>query len=178
MFFLRNSNTPGAADITFNYGPAAAGWLPIAGDWKGLSAAPTLAAVLARVAAVGNPLAAAAQQPTVVNGAVAPQTETDLSASSLSTLTTPQYAIADMRVVCRGLAEGNTSYFDGEFRDLGRSIDPLFADDLPFTDLQSAITPGRHEGKRRLASMAPATAVDERNAAPISASSWLRRPCV
>jgi photosystem II stability/assembly factor-like uncharacterized protein len=34
-FFLRNSNSTGVADITFNYGPGGLGWLPLAGDWNG-----------------------------------------------------------------------------------------------------------------------------------------------
>jgi len=34
-FYLRNSNTPGAADLTFGYGPAGLGWLPLAGDFNG-----------------------------------------------------------------------------------------------------------------------------------------------
>lgn len=34
-FYLRNSNTPGVADLTLRYGPAGAGWLPLAGDWNG-----------------------------------------------------------------------------------------------------------------------------------------------
>ena len=33
-FYLRNSHTGGVADIEFRYGPAGAGWLPIAGDWN------------------------------------------------------------------------------------------------------------------------------------------------
>jgi hypothetical protein len=33
-FFLRNSNTTGVADITFDYGVGGAGWLPITGDWN------------------------------------------------------------------------------------------------------------------------------------------------
>ena len=33
-FFLRNSNTDGVADVTFNYGPGGQGWLPIVGDWN------------------------------------------------------------------------------------------------------------------------------------------------
>jgi len=32
-FYLRNAKTPGAADLTFRFGPAGAGWLPIAGDY-------------------------------------------------------------------------------------------------------------------------------------------------
>ena len=35
QFFLRNSNSVGVADITFAYGPGAAGWVPITGDWNG-----------------------------------------------------------------------------------------------------------------------------------------------
>src|SRR5262249_20413549 len=34
-FFLRNSNTSGVADITFDYGPGGLGWLPLVGDWNG-----------------------------------------------------------------------------------------------------------------------------------------------
>jgi hypothetical protein len=34
-FFLRNSHSGGAADVTFFYGPANGGWRPIAGDWNG-----------------------------------------------------------------------------------------------------------------------------------------------
>ncbi|MBI3467521.1 MAG: hypothetical protein HY000_31310 [Planctomycetes bacterium] len=33
-FFLRNTNTPGPANSVFGYGPANAGWQPIAGDWN------------------------------------------------------------------------------------------------------------------------------------------------
>ena len=35
FFFLRNANTGGAADMVFGYGPAGAGWRPLAGDWDG-----------------------------------------------------------------------------------------------------------------------------------------------
>lgn len=34
-FFLRNSNSSAPADLVFGYGPAAAGWIPLAGDWNG-----------------------------------------------------------------------------------------------------------------------------------------------
>ncbi|HQD57564.1 MAG TPA: hypothetical protein PLX26_13925, partial [Candidatus Competibacteraceae bacterium] len=33
IFYLRNSNTNGIADLTFSYGPPGAGWLPLVGDW-------------------------------------------------------------------------------------------------------------------------------------------------
>lgn len=32
-WFLRNTNTDGAADLTFSFGPGGTGWVPIAGDW-------------------------------------------------------------------------------------------------------------------------------------------------
>ncbi|MCC6744401.1 MAG: PQQ-dependent sugar dehydrogenase, partial [Acidobacteria bacterium] len=34
-FALRNSNSPGAADFFFGYGPANPGWIPLTGDWDG-----------------------------------------------------------------------------------------------------------------------------------------------
>jgi hypothetical protein len=34
-FFLKNSNSAGAANLTFAYGPASAGWTPVVGDWDG-----------------------------------------------------------------------------------------------------------------------------------------------
>lgn len=34
-FFLKNTNAGGGADLTFSYGPAGAGWAPMAGDWDG-----------------------------------------------------------------------------------------------------------------------------------------------
>jgi sugar lactone lactonase YvrE len=34
-WYLRNSLTTGVADITIGYGPPAAGWLPLVGDWDG-----------------------------------------------------------------------------------------------------------------------------------------------
>jgi Divergent InlB B-repeat domain/Fibronectin type III domain len=34
-FFLRNSNSAGSANITFAYGPAGVGWIPVVGDWDG-----------------------------------------------------------------------------------------------------------------------------------------------
>ncbi len=33
-FYLRNTNSNGAADLTFNFGTAGANWLPVAGDWN------------------------------------------------------------------------------------------------------------------------------------------------
>jgi hypothetical protein len=33
-FFLRNTNDSGYADMTFGYGPANGGWIPVAGDWN------------------------------------------------------------------------------------------------------------------------------------------------
>lgn len=33
-FYLRNSNSNGTADLTFNFGTVGAGWTPIAGDWN------------------------------------------------------------------------------------------------------------------------------------------------
>ena len=35
VFSLKNSDAAGAPDITFDYGPAGGGWIPIAGDWNG-----------------------------------------------------------------------------------------------------------------------------------------------
>jgi hypothetical protein len=35
MFYLRNSNASGMADYQFRFGPAGAGWKPLAGDWNG-----------------------------------------------------------------------------------------------------------------------------------------------
>jgi len=35
VFYLRNSNNPGAADAAFGYGPAGLGWEPLVGDWNG-----------------------------------------------------------------------------------------------------------------------------------------------
>ncbi len=34
-FYLRNTNTTGDANITFSYGPAGQGWIPLSGDWDG-----------------------------------------------------------------------------------------------------------------------------------------------
>jgi hypothetical protein len=36
VFYLRNSNSAGFADVTFTYGPAGAGWIPLVGDWDSL----------------------------------------------------------------------------------------------------------------------------------------------
>jgi hypothetical protein len=35
VFYLRNTNNGGNADYQFRFGPAGAGWKPLAGDWKG-----------------------------------------------------------------------------------------------------------------------------------------------
>ncbi len=34
-WFLRNANSPGAADLVFGYGPANLGWISLRGDWDG-----------------------------------------------------------------------------------------------------------------------------------------------
>lgn len=35
IFYLRNSNTTGIADTTFQYGPVGSNWFPLMGDWNG-----------------------------------------------------------------------------------------------------------------------------------------------
>ena len=35
FFYLSNSNSSAPADVKFGYGPAGAGWIPVAGDWNG-----------------------------------------------------------------------------------------------------------------------------------------------
>lgn len=35
VWYLRNTNTPGPANLQFVYGPGSLGWLPIVGDWNG-----------------------------------------------------------------------------------------------------------------------------------------------
>jgi len=35
IFYLKNSNTTGAADNTLGFGAANAGWVKLAGDWDG-----------------------------------------------------------------------------------------------------------------------------------------------
>ncbi len=35
FYALRNTNSPGAADLFFGYGPANPGWVPLGGDWDG-----------------------------------------------------------------------------------------------------------------------------------------------
>jgi hypothetical protein len=34
-WFLKNANEPGGADVAFGYGPSAASWIPLSGDWDG-----------------------------------------------------------------------------------------------------------------------------------------------
>jgi hypothetical protein len=34
VFFLKNSNSGGAADLVFQFGPANSGWTPVIGDWN------------------------------------------------------------------------------------------------------------------------------------------------
>jgi hypothetical protein len=35
IFYLRDSNTAGYANLAFQYGPANSGWVPLVGDWTG-----------------------------------------------------------------------------------------------------------------------------------------------
>jgi hypothetical protein len=35
VFFLKNTNTAGGADVTFQFGPGGLGWIPLVGDWNG-----------------------------------------------------------------------------------------------------------------------------------------------
>ena len=35
MFYLKNSNSTGFADVAFGYGPGGSGWTPVVGDWNG-----------------------------------------------------------------------------------------------------------------------------------------------
>ncbi len=35
IFYLRNTNSTGVADLQFTYGPAGMGWTPVVGDWTG-----------------------------------------------------------------------------------------------------------------------------------------------
>jgi hypothetical protein len=58
IFYLRDSNTAGYANLAFQYGPANSGWVPLVGDWTGNTYA--LPAPGATVTADAAPLAAVA----------------------------------------------------------------------------------------------------------------------
>ena len=85
MFYLKNSNDMGYADVSFAYGPAWARWTPIAGDWDG-PALSLLAAEGKAIDATDNaPLTESALQP-LVTEAIARWAAAGLPASSLSQL--------------------------------------------------------------------------------------------
>ena len=35
VFFLKNTDTGGPADLSYGFGPGGLGWTPLAGDWNG-----------------------------------------------------------------------------------------------------------------------------------------------
>jgi hypothetical protein len=69
-FYLKDSNTPGPADITFGYGPSNANpaWVPIVGNWAGAS---PLAAAEKTGAAAGGPALLRADLSPVASAALA-----------------------------------------------------------------------------------------------------------
>ena len=42
LFYLRNSNSTGAASVALPFGVPGGGWLPVAGDWDGQAVSPLM----------------------------------------------------------------------------------------------------------------------------------------
>ena len=138
LFMLRNTtslqgpNDHGYADVTFFYGQANAGWLPIIGNWAGPAQA---------LMAAGGPVTAAADTPAlnqtnlqpIVNEAIARWTSAGLDAATVAKLTQVQFVISDLPGAYLGEAEANRIQIDTNAAGYGWFVDPTPAADEEFT---------------------------------------------
>ena len=137
-FYLRNTtslqgpNDKGYADVTFAYGAANAGWLPIAGDWNGPGNA--LMAAGGSVTASANVLALTQTdlQP-IISEAIARWTGAGLDAAAVAKLTQAQFVISNLPGSYLGKTEGNLIYIDANAAGYGWFVDPTPALDEEFT---------------------------------------------
>ena len=128
---LQGPTDKGYADVTFAYGTAGAGWLPIAGDWNG-PGSPLMAA--------GGPVAASANVPAlsqadlrpIIHEAIARWASAGLDAATLAKLAQVQVVIGDLPGSYLGKAEGNQIYIDTNAAGYGWFVDPTPALDEEF----------------------------------------------
>jgi len=100
MFYLKYSNTPGPADLTFTYGPGGAGWLPLVGSWGDppgeplrVSPGTDVSPMLAK--ADSAPLTAAAIEP-IVQQAIARWAAAGAPAAALAQMANTQVAAGNL----------------------------------------------------------------------------------
>jgi hypothetical protein len=85
-WYLRNSLSTGMADITFGFGSPGGGWLPVVGDWTGVSTAQMAAAGGLPSSATASVLLVQADlQPTVTSSSSLPATAQANSVTSNQT---------------------------------------------------------------------------------------------
>ena len=133
--------TAGYADMTFAYGAASAGWMPIAGDWNWSGGCRCMAAGGAVVAAPANVLGLdpVGDLRPIVREAIARWAGGRVAASSLSrNWRRSSYVVADLPGSYLGEAEGNMIYLDGNAAGYGWFVDPTPAVDEEFAPSPSS----------------------------------------
>ena len=139
MFFLRNttslqgSSDKGYADVAFAYGPAGAGWTPLAGDWNGPSQA-LLAAGGQVTASANTPALSQADLQPIVSEAIARWSDAGLDAATVAKLEQVQVVVADLPGSYLGEAveSQNRIYVDSNAAGYGWFVDPTPATDEEF----------------------------------------------
>jgi hypothetical protein len=99
-FFLKDTNSAGPADMTFNYGPGGLGWTPLVGDWicpegERLRAVRSTGATPALANAGATGLTATALEP-VVGAAIARWAAAGASSATLARMASTQIVVGDL----------------------------------------------------------------------------------
>lgn len=135
-FRLRNSNTPGLADIAFHYGPivpvGTTTWVPLMGDWDGPGADALHAA--SSVPAGTNevvPLEMAEVQ-SVLDVAIGAWVSVGLDAHRAASLGQVSISVVDLPGSLLGLAEGYSIQLDEDAAGYGWFVDPTPTDNEEF----------------------------------------------
>ena len=130
VFYLRNSNSSGFADITMTYGPFAGGLRPLVGAWAA-SSEPLLAANQA-VASASTPALTQAELQPIVQEAIARWANAGLNAAAVQKLTQAQFVISDLPGSYLGETVGNRVTIDVNAAGNGWFVDPTPASDEEF----------------------------------------------
>ncbi len=133
VFYLRNTNEGGYANMTFAYGAPNSGLKPVVGDWMGDAQAEMAAQQV--VASPNTATLTQAQLAPIVNEAIAQWSSAGLSAAEVQKLRQAQFVITDLSGSYLGETEGNVIYLDANAAGNGWFVDPTPAQNEEFSSL-------------------------------------------
>jgi hypothetical protein len=134
-FFLKNSNSAGAADTMVNYGPPNTTWVPLDGDWSTVGVPQLATGGPAAPAAVGPALSYSQLQP-IVTQAIARWAAAGAPQSALQAMGSAQVVIANLPPDYLGAEHDATITISPNAAGYGWFVDPTPQQDQEFVPQQ------------------------------------------